>query len=191
MPPRTVPPHAEEAARGDDEKEAALEEVSLAGLEARLSQLGEVPRFAVPDDEPGRLRHVCRTMDAVVTFWPGTLQWCTSGRQALMAEEAICSASGVLLQSQAASGADEAALMPSCDASLACCVPPSGCRSLPAPKRRRVRGKQSCHGSALLVGSASGPGEVREAGFRLRTDPSASATSPGQQAGLEVEPSQV
>ena len=50
---------------------------SLEGLERRLVQAGEAPRFRT--SEAGGLVHRCTAFDAQVRFWPSTLAWCVEG----------------------------------------------------------------------------------------------------------------
>ena len=64
-----------------------IERASLAGLEDRLSSLGEVPRFVA--DGLGCLRHQCSSARADVSFWPGSLQWKVNGIDAIAMEDAL------------------------------------------------------------------------------------------------------
>ena len=52
-----------------------------------LRTLGEEPRFRAA--EPGRLEHHCSSLEAVVSFWPGSLCWRTAGADASELEEAL------------------------------------------------------------------------------------------------------
>ena len=50
---------------------------SLEGLELRLLQAGEDPRFR--PSEAGGLVHHCASYRALVRFWPNALAWCVEG----------------------------------------------------------------------------------------------------------------
>ena len=83
---RTQPPQAKRA-RTEATGHAGFVAASLEGLEARLTACGEVPRF-VPM-QPGLLRHECRTVNASVSFWTGSLKWCVDGPQAAVIDAGL------------------------------------------------------------------------------------------------------
>ena len=78
--PRSKKPRTEELRRVDVV-------ASLEGIEARLQNLGETPRFRAV--RTGLLQHKCTTAEAIVSFWPGTLSWSVEGRQRCQVEDAL------------------------------------------------------------------------------------------------------
>ena len=57
---------------------------SLCGIEDRLAERGECPRFR--QAAPGKLVHECTTVTASIAFWPASLQWEGSGADAATIE---------------------------------------------------------------------------------------------------------
>ena len=62
---------------------------SLDGIEARLREMGEAPRFAVAGPSGSHLQHSCSTFLARVNFWPSTLLWNVEGPRSSVVEAAL------------------------------------------------------------------------------------------------------